>query len=148
MLIAPVSSADARPRVGLSLQALVGRSAIVGMVIAGPVCLACVAMGRHDIAKGLVAGLLLGILNSLLLAQRLDRMISGVEGVERLNKVFGANRALRFTLVLGCSALATQIRGLHIVALVLGLGFFFVISTVVYSRGVLRRWRLEEGQAA
>jgi hypothetical protein len=113
-----------------------------------PVCATYSFLGRFDIAKGLAVGLLLGILNSLLLAQRLDRMISGAEGVERLKKVFRVNRAVRFALVLGGSAAATQVRGLHMMALVIGLAFFFVVSTVIYARGVLRRWQMEEGQRA
>jgi hypothetical protein len=75
-------------------------------------------------------------------------MISGAEGPERLKQVFRANRALRFALVLGGAAVATQVRGLHVLALVAGLGFFFIVSVVTYSRGVLQIWRSEEERRA
>ena len=147
-MIALTSSPMTRPRAALSLQGLVGRAAALGFATMAPLCLVCAIVGRYDIAKGLALGTLLGILNSLLLAQRLDRMISGAEGVERLRKVFGANRALRFTIVLGAAAAATRVHGLHLAGLVAGLGFFFVVSGIVYSRGVLRCWRDEEEHRA
>jgi hypothetical protein len=148
-MIAPTSTpAQYTHGAARSLQDLVKQATVLGLAVLLPICAACSILGRTDIARGLAVGLLLGILNSMLLAQRLDRMISGAEGVERLKKVFRANRALRFTLVLGGSAAATQVRGLHMLAVVCGLAFFFVLSSVIYSRGVLRRWQLEEGQRA
>ena len=147
-MIALTSSLAPRPGAALSLQALVRRAAVVGVAGAVPVCTLCMLVGRHDMAKGLAVGVLLGILNSLLLAQRLDRIISGAEGVDRLKAIFRSNRALRFTLVLGGAAAATRVQGLHVAGLVGGLGFFFVVSGVVYSRGVLQCWRSEEEQGA
>jgi len=131
-----------------SLRSLVTRSALLGGAALLPAAGLCVAVERLDIARGLAVGLILGILNSLLLAQHLDHMISGAAGVDRLRQSFRTNRNLRFGLVLGCSAVATQAKGIHMAGLVMGLAFFFALSTVVYCRGVLRRWQLEEGQAA
>lgn len=131
-----------------SLRGLVTRSALLGGAALLPAVDLCIAAGRLDIARGLAVGLILGVLNSLLLAQHLDRMISGATGVDRLRRSFRTNRNLRFALVLGCSAMATQARGIHMVGLVVGLAFFFALSTVVYCRGVLQRWQREEGQAA
>jgi hypothetical protein len=113
-------------------------------VVLVPLIVACAAAGRPDVARGLLLGLMVGLLNSLLLARKLDRVSDGREAWQSLGSTMPRNVLARFMVIGAVAALAARTPGIHVAAMVGGLALCLLIGLVYAAWAVLMRWRKED----
>lgn len=123
--------------------------AITGGAITMPVFLPLMAVfasaGRPDLVRGLLLGLAVGLLNNLLLARKLDRVIDGRDPWQNLNAAMPRNMMLRFALILTVCIAAARTPGISVAALAGGLGLSLVAHIVYVSWTVRKQWMKEDG---
>lgn len=123
--------------------------AITGGAISLPVLLPLMAVfasaGRPDVVRGLLLGLAVGLLNNLLLARKLDRVIDGRDPWQNLNAAMSRNMMLRFALILAVCVAATRVHGINAAAIAGGLGLCLVAGIMYASWTVRRQWMKEDG---
>lgn len=113
-----------------------------------PLVLAFALLGWPDVARGLLLGFVVGLLNGLLLARKLDRVIDGRDPWQTLSRTMPRNMLLRFSLIFAIGALASRVPELNLVGLAGGLGLYMVLSFGYAAWAVAARWRKEDGSPA
>ena len=128
----------------MRLRPLAIASGMLVTIVLVPVVLALALMGHADVARGILLGVAVGLLNTFLLARKLDRMIEGREAWQSLTRSLQRNMLLRFALIFGIGAAAAQVPGIHLVGMAAGIGTYLAISLIYSSWAVLRYWRKED----
>jgi predicted membrane chloride channel (bestrophin family) len=128
----------------MRLRPLVISSGMLATLALAPAMLALALTGHADVARGLLLGVAVGLLNSFLLARKLDRMIEGREAWQSLTRTLQRNMLLRFALIFAIGAASAQVPGIHLVGMAAGIGAYLVISLIYFSWAVLRYWKEED----
>lgn len=127
----------------MPLRPLVLAGGTLAMVILLPLAIAATVMGHADVARGLLLGCAIGLLNSFLLARKLDRVRDGHDPWEALTKIMRRNMIVRFSLIFAIGAAASYVPGIHLVGMVGGVGAYLVISLIYFTWAVARYYKKE-----
>lgn len=130
---------------GTELRPLVFSGGALAAAALLPLVAAFGFTGHADVVRGLLLGLVVGLLNNLLLARKLDRAITGREAWQALPSAMPRNMLLRFALIFAIGAVAARAHTINVAAMAGGLGLCLVIGIVYSSWAVLARWRKEDG---
>jgi len=129
----------------MALRPLVISGGGLAFAAALPPMLAFGLAGRPDVVRGIALGLVVGLLNSLLLARKLDRAIDGRDPWYALQRTMPRNMLLRFAVIGVVCAAAARTPGIHVAGLVGGLGLSLVVGIFWAAWAVAARWRKEDG---
>ncbi len=129
----------------MELRPLVIAGGAISLALSTPLLVAFAVSGRPDVVRGLLLGLAVGLLNNLLLARKLDRVIDGREPWQRLRTTMPRNMLLRFSLIFAIGAAAAYAHGINLAGLAGGVGLCLVVGIIYSSWTVRERWRKEDG---
>lgn len=129
----------------MTLRPLVMSSGLAAALLLLPFIILLAVLGHPDMVRGLLLGLAAGMLNSLLLARKLDRVIDGRDPWQTLTRAMPRNMMMRFSLVVLLGFFAALTPDVHLLGMVAGLGVSMIVGLVYASRSVVRRWREEDG---
>lgn len=129
----------------MPLRPLVISGAMLTSVVLLPLVLACALAGHMDVARGLLLGFLVGLLNSFLLARKLDRVRTGRDPLHALKGMLRRNMLVRFTLIFAIGAAASLVPGIHLLGMAGGIAAYLIISLAYFSWVVVRYCRKEGG---
>lgn len=132
----------------MELRRMVMRGGGLAAAALLPFVLAFALVGRADVGRGLLLGFLVGLLNSLLLARKLDRVIDGREAWQTLSRTMPRNMLARFALIFAIGAAASRVHGIHLAGLAGGLALYLVLTFAYCAWAVASRWRKEDGSPA
>lgn len=129
----------------MELRPLVIAGGALAATLLLPLVLAFALTGHPDVVRGLLLGLVVGLLNNLILARKLDRVIEGREAWQTLTRTMPRNMLLRFTLIFVIGAAAARVHGVNVAGIAAGLGLCLVVG-IAYSAWTVRvRWKKEDG---
>lgn len=129
----------------MPLRPLVISGGMLAIVALLPLVLACALAGHMDVARGLLLGFVVGLLNSFLLARKLDRVRDGRDPLHALNGMLRRNMLVRFTLIFAIGAAASLVPGIHLLGMAGGIAAYLIISLAYFSWVVVRYCRKEGG---
>lgn len=113
-----------------------------------PLVLATALLGHADLGRGLLLGFIVGLLNSLLLARKLDRVIDGRDPWQTLSRTMPRNMLVRFTLIFTIGAAASRVPQLNLAGMAAGLALYLVLTFAYCAWSVAARWKKEDGSPA
>lgn len=128
----------------MALRPLVISGGTLAFVALLPLVLAFALAGHSDVARGLLLGFAIGLLNSFLLAHKLDRIRNGRDPLHALTKVLRRNMLVRFALIFAIGGAASRVPGIHLLGMMSGIGVYLVIS-LIYCSWVVIRYCGKEG---
>ncbi len=129
----------------MELRSLAVSGGVVATAAHTPFIVAFAVAGHPDVVRGLLLGLVVGMLNSFLLARKLDRTLGGREPWQGLSKTMPRNMLARFALIIVIVVAASRANGINVAALACGIALYFIVSLVYMSRAIATRWKKEDG---
>jgi len=128
----------------MELRSLVISGGGLAALALSPFMVAFGLAGRPDVVRGLVLGLVVGLLNSFLLARKLDRVADGRDPWQTLSATMPRNMMMRFALVLVVGVAAARAPGINAVAMAGGIALYLVLGLCFSARAVLAQWNKED----
>jgi heme O synthase-like polyprenyltransferase len=129
----------------MELRPLVITGGAVATALLLPAIIAFALAGHPEVVRGLLLGLVTGLLNNLLLARKLDRVQRGQEAWQSLRGTMPRNMVLRFGLVMVIAVVAARAHGINMAAMATGLGVCLLVGIIYSCWALLKRWRKEDG---
>ncbi|HZS93002.1 MAG TPA: ATP synthase subunit I [Chloroflexota bacterium] len=129
----------------MALRPLVITGGAVATALLLPVVIIFILTDHPEVVRGLLLGLVTGLLNNLLLARKLDRVLRGQDAWQSLRLTMPRNMLLRFGLILLIAWAAARTHGINLPAMAAGLGLCLLVGIVYSCWAVLQRWRKEDG---
>jgi len=128
----------------MELRSLVISGGGLAALALSPFMVAFGVAGRPDVVRGLLLGLAVGLLNSFLLARKLDRVAAGRDPWQTLPAAMSRNMMLRFALILIIGAAATRAHGINVAAMAGGIALYLVLGLCFSARAILTQWNKED----
>jgi len=128
----------------MELRSLVISGGGLAALALSPFMVAFGVAGRPDVVRGLLLGHVVGLLNSFLLARKLDRVADGRDAWQTLPAAMSRNMMLRFALILAIGFAATRAPGINVAAMAGGIALYLVLGLCFSARAVLAQWNKED----
>lgn len=131
----------------MRLRSLVVTSGTFALATGLSAVLAFAATGHPNVARGLLFGLLVGLLNHLLLARKFGRVIDGRDPWQDLRRSMRWNMLLRFAMIVASGAVAAHTPGVNVTAMACGIVVYVVVTVAYAMWTVVGPWR-KEGESS